>query len=226
MTGLNKIIEKIISEAHDHARATVEQARKRCIEISNEYAEQCEKEKLLLKEKAENEARSIISQSKSSVMLDKKNSLLKIKSELVDEAFRQAREEIENLPDGKYEEIIASLAATAIFELIETQKENLEKYGESPDTETYELLLNKKDHDRCGKAVYAMLCEKTASKFGKAAADKLSLSEKTVNIDGGAVIRCGNVENNASFSRLFAVLKEKLEFEVASYLFAETNSAE
>ena len=55
---------------------------------------------------------------------------------------------------------------------------------------------------------------------------RLSLSEKTVNIDGGAVIRCGNVENNASFSRLFAGLKEKLEFEVASYLFAETNSAE
>ena len=45
MTGLNKIIDKIISEAHDRARITVEQARRQCIEISNEYAQMREREK-------------------------------------------------------------------------------------------------------------------------------------------------------------------------------------
>lgn len=221
MTGLNKITEKIISEANDRARVIIEQARKRCIEISNEYAARAEQEKLSMRENAEKEANSIIAQSKSSAAAEKKNSLLKVKRELVDETFREARAEIENLSDEKYGEMISSLAAAALFEVIETQRENLEKYGEEPDFEEYELLLNKKDYDRCGKAVYANLVARTVERFGSETAERISLSEKTVSIDGGAVIRCGNLENNASFSRLFEALREKLEYEVASYLFAE-----
>ena len=221
MTGLSKITEKIISEANDRARVTVEQARKRCIEISNEYAERNEARKTAIREEAEKEASSLIAQSKSSVMTDKKNGLLRIKRALLDETFAAARAEIDGLSKEKKIEMIASLSAGALFEIIDSQNENLARYGEAPDCEEYELLLNKKDLDACGEAVYSLLCKRAEEKYGEGISKKVILSQKAVNIDGGAVIRCGDLENNASYSKLFAALRERLEYEIASYLFAE-----
>lgn len=221
MTGLNKITEKIISEANDRARVIIEQARKRCIEISNEYAERAETRKTVIREEAEKEANAIIAQSKSSVTTEKKNALLKAKRALVDETFEAARAEIDGLSEEKKREMIASLAAGALFEIIDTQNENLERYGEAPDCEEYELVLNKRDLDSCGEAVYEMLCLRVEKKYGADKRDKVYLSKKAANIDGGAIIRCGDLENNASFSKLFATLRDRLEYEIASYLFAE-----
>ena len=214
MTGLNKIIEKIISEAHDRARVTVEQARKRCIEISNDYAEQREREKETLIKEAEDKARAIVSQSKASAEQGKRDTLLKTKAELVESVFVSAMEEIKNLPDEKYAEIVAYLAQTALFELIEEQGDGAEPHG-------FELLLSKKDLDRCGERVYASLCKRAAREHGKELAKRIILSEKTANIYGGAIVRCGSAEINAPLSILFEGLRERISGEVESYLFAE-----
>lgn len=214
MTGLNKIIEKIISEAHDRARVTVEQARKRCIEISNEYAEQREREKSALIKDAEDKARAIVSQSKAAAEQSRRETLAQTKAELVESVFVAAMEEIRNLPDEKYAEVVAHLAQAALFELIEEREMKVEE-------ESFELLLSKKDLDRCGARVHASLCKRAAREYGKETAKRITLSEKTASIYGGAIIICGGVEINASFSKLFEGLREKLYDEVESYLFAE-----
>ena len=214
MTGLNKIIEKIISEAHDRARITVEQARKRCIEISNEYAERRECEKQTLIKEAEDEARVIISQAKTSAEQIQRDALAKARAELVEGVFTSVTEEIKNLPDERYAEIVAHLAETALHELTESQGDNI-------DGQDIELLLNKKDLDRCGERIYAAFCDRAAREYGKDIEKRIILSEKTASIYGGAMLRCGSVETSASFSKLFEGLREKLYEEIEGYLFGE-----
>ena len=214
MTGLNKIIEKIISEAHDRARVIVEQARKRCIEISNEYAERRECEKQELIRDAEERARDIVSQAKASAERTRRETLLRTRAELVEGVFTSAMEEIKNLPDEKYAPIVTHLASIALHELIESQ-------GEGISGQNIELLLNKKDLARCGERVYASLLVHAAREYGNGIEKRITLSEQTANIYGGAMIRCGNVETSTSFSKLFEGLREKLSQEVELWLFAE-----
>ena len=214
MTGLNKIIEKIISEAHDRARITVEQARKRCIEISNEYAERRECEKQELVQMAEDEARAIVSQAKASAEQTRREILEKNKAELVEGAFTSAMEEIKNLPDDKYAKIITHLATVALHELMQS-------HGESVEGQSIELFLKKKDLSRCGERVYAAFLSHAAKEYGKDIEKRIILSEQTASIYGGVIIRCGNIETNVSFSKLFKGLREKLSQEVEEILFAE-----
>lgn len=226
MTGLDKITEKIISEANDNARATIESARKRCIEISNEYAARAEKFRTSLGEDAEKEAAAIISQSKSGVEVERRNSLLKVKNDLIGEAFAQARRELENLPEEKYCMILSSFAAKALSEIVDVQEENLRLYGEEPDADTFELLLSGSDLEKYGKSVYDGLCKKVSEKYGKGKKKKIILSKTPAKIDGGVVIKCGSVENNCSFSVLFSQLRDRLEKEVAHYLFEDSRDSE
>ena len=85
--------------------------------------------------------------------------------------------------------------------------------------ECYEVLFNQRDRDRCGKAVIEGTQKHLASKVSPEKLAHLQLSSQTANIDGGLVLRCGNVESNCSLSILFAQLRESLEAEVARTLF-------
>ena len=49
--------------------------------------------------------------------------------------------------------------------------------------------------------------------------ERLVLSKNTLNMDGGAVLRYGDVESNCSFEMLFGQLHRELETEVAGALF-------
>lgn len=226
MTGLDKITEKIISEANDNARAIIETARKKCITISNEYAARAEKLVRSVEEDAEKEAKAIISQSKSEVEAEKRNSILKVKNALIDEAFEKARRELIELPEEKYRAVLSSFAEKALFEIIDGQEENMRLYGERPDFDTFELVLSEKDLKNHGKAVCDALCKRAVEKYGKDMKKKILLSSLPAKIDGGVIVKCGNIENNCSFSVLFSQLRSQLEGNISYFLFDNTSDAE
>ena len=216
MTGLNKIIEKIISEAHDRARITVEQARRQCIEISNEYAQMREREKEALVKEAEDSAKELILQYKAQAEQDKREAIAKAKDDIVDRVFVMAKEHIKTLPDEKYADIIGHLAFLALTELLDGQRKSEAELK-------IELLLTEKDLQRCGEGVYAVLCKRASHEFGKQTAKRIVLSQQVASIFGGVVVRCGNNETRATFVKLFEGLREKLAGEIEGYLFAEEN---
>ena len=111
--------------------------------------------------------------------------------------------------------------SAALLEQIESEEISRSLYGEEDALapESYEVLFNQRDRDRCGKLVIEGV-QKHLS--GKVSAEKLSclkLSTQTANIDGGLILRCGSVESNCSLAILFAQLRESLESEVARTLF-------
>ena len=62
---------------------------------------------------------------------------------------------------------------------------------------------------------------KLSAKVDSAKLEKLTLSSKTAAIDGGVILRSGDVETNCSLALIFSELRERLESEVGRVLFEE-----
>ena len=106
-------------------------------------------------------------------------------------------------------------------ELVSTELENRALYGdeEEPLPVESELIFNKKDRETCGDAVLQSVRKKLMGKIPQERINGLTLSGKTLPIEGGVILRCAEMELNCSFELLFAQLQRDLEAEVNTALF-------
>lgn len=210
MTGLSKITDKILAEARADAAATLAQAKARAEEISRDAerraAELCER----VDESAKREASEIVSRTKSSEAMLRRNALLAEKSAMIDEVFSEAHRELLALSDEKYLALLAALASTVLGQLRADEATNRELYGEEESAEPFEVLLNARDADRCGKALK------------KALPEDAHLSDEVAAIDGGLIVRHGRVEVNCSLKSLIDQVRPTLEARISHTLFPET----
>ena len=221
INGLNKITDKILSEAQAKADKILAEAKAECDRINAEYAERAEKIRSEISTEAEKGGMEYVARIRSTAATSTRNLLLQTKSDLIDGVFSSVLEQTRNLELQKYNEILIGLLSAALLEQMDSEETSRTLYGEEEALapESYEVLFNQRDRDRSGKAVIEGV---KAHLSGKVAAEKLSrlsLATETANIDGGLILRCGNVESNCSFSILFAQLRESLESEVARALF-------
>lgn len=221
LNGLDKITGKILSEAQAKADKIIAEAQAECDKITAEYAARAEQIRSTLSEEAEKEGMDRVSRVRSAMATAKRNAIMQTKSELIDSVFDGALEGTLRLEKEKYTALLSDLLATAFCEQVESEDLSRSLYGEEESIlpARYEVLLNQKDHDRIGNDVIAGVKSKLASKVNAERLAKLVLSEKTVAIDGGLILRYGDVESNCSFSLIFAHLRESLQAEVAAALF-------
>ena len=218
MTGLSKITDKILAEARADANAKLAEAEERCRQIARDAdevsAERCAK----IDEATKREAAEIVTRAKSGDAMVYRNTVLEARSALIDEAFEAAHKEILNLSAERTLEMLTMLLSSALRQISEDEKTSRELYGESeiPAAEQYEILLNQRDLDRCGKA----LLREAKQRLGQVA-DKLVLSEEPVFIDGGLIVRCGDIEINCSLGAMFSEIRPRLEAKVSRTLFPE-----
>ena len=221
INGLNKITDKILSEAQAKADKILADAQAECDRINAEYAERAENIRSEISTEAEKGGMEYVARIRSTAATSKRNLLLQTKSDLIDGVFAGVLEQTRNLELQKYNEILIGLLSAALLEQLESEEISRNLYGEEEALapESYEVLLNQRDRDRSGKTVVEGVKKHLA---GKVAAEKLAclkLANATANIDGGVVLRCGSVESNCSLVILFAQLRESLESEVARTLF-------
>ena len=221
INGLNKITDKILSEAQAKADKILADAQAECDRINAEYAERAEKIRSEISGEAEKGGMEYVARIRSTAATNKRNLLLQTQSDLIDGVFAGVLEQTRNLELQKYNEILVGLLSAALLEQLESEETSRNLYGEEEDLtpEFYEVLLNQRDRDRSGKAVVEGVQKHLAGKVSAEKLARLKLSMQTANIDGGLVLRCGSVESNCSLSILFAQLRESLESEVARTLF-------
>ena len=222
MTGLSKITDKILAEAQEDAAKRLAEADERCAEISREYAARAEEIRKNLNEDAKREASEIISRAKSGEAMVRRNVLLEAKSARIDEAFDLAYQEMVNLSDERYGELLCMLLASVIKNQAEHERISRELYGEedAPQADAYEVLLNEKDRERLGDS----LIKDFRARMGDdqaAVADRVVISDQMARIDGGLIVRCGSIEINCSLRALFDQLRPELEAKVSRKLFPE-----
>lgn len=216
MNSSEKITAKIISVAENEANEIISAAEKEAAEITEQY----KKKAAAITKEAEAElfaeADSIRSRIKASSEKLSRNIMLDAKSERLDEAFEKALIKLITLPDAEYERMLSIMLVSTVKKQIEIEKRAIEQDKEEAEICTsYEVLLCEKDQKRVGAAL-----TREASAIAKAEGKELSVSKKAASIDGGFVLRAGNIEINCSIGLIISQMRDELEGDVYRILFS------
>lgn len=219
--GLERITDKILSDAQAQADQILAQAQAECDKITSEYAARAERIRDTLSAEAEIKGKEVISRAKSTAATNKRNLVLRVQSELIDEVFSGTLEQLLALDNEQYTRLLTGLLSAALMEQLDAEKSAaaLASDEEWIEPASYEVVLNQRDKERCGNALVEGVCKKLEAKVDPEKLGRLVLSDKTAAITGGVILRCGDVESNCSLTLLIAQLREKLEAEVAHALF-------
>lgn len=197
MTGLDKILKRIEEDASVAAEAVISQANKEATIIHN--GGQVEAKKIVedFAEKSRLEVDDCISRAKSAAILQEKKLILDTKQQIITDTITRAKESLLLLSNQEYFEVIKKMV----------QKYALCLSGE--------IFFSVKDKKRVPEQFETTLQSLLSGKEGAA----LTVSEQTVDIDGGFVLVYGDIEENCSFDALFAAAKETLQDKVNALLF-------
>ncbi len=221
MTGLDKITSKILSDANEDAARTLEAARAQCARLTAELEASSAQLCAALNDEAEREANDIISRAKSAAALEKRSITMAARSRLVDAAFARARERLLGQSRGDYTALLTRLTCYAFCEQLETERVNRELYGDEdlPEIEVYELLLCAEDRAKLGRNVINDVRNMLAGRVDRETVERLRLADEDANIDGGIILRYGDVEINCSIDMLLSDMRDELEGAVCGVLF-------
>ena len=212
-----KITAKIISVAQSEASEIISAAEKEAAEITEQY----KKKAAAITKEAEAElfaeAENVRARIKASSDKLARNIMLDAKSERLDEAFEKARLKLISLKDADYEKMLSIMLVSTVKKQIEAEKRTLEM-----DTEetcdvctSYEVLLSGADQKRVTPALIS-----DGAKVAKEAGKTLTISKQCANIDGGFILRAGNIEINCSIGLIISQMRNDLEGEVYRILFS------
>ncbi len=221
MTGVGKITDRIAADAAKEAQATLGAAEVECRKLAEEYGNRTIGERDRVAERAQAEGQRMIERAKSTADMNHRAVLLAAKSALIDEVYEKARAKILDTDFGKYRELLTALLVSALLELAQSEEASAALGDETEPYDRIEVLFNHDDREKYGAAVVTEVRRRNERRIGTARLEKLCLSENTAAIDGGLVIRYGNIETNCSLSVLLAEMRRETEGKVASILFPE-----
>ena len=223
MTGLEKVIGKIIADAEADARAILDKARAECEAIKAKYAAQTEVEIEKLKDECDRECQALIIRARSSAAMAKRNAILEARAKLIDDAYASAEKIIRNMNGDQYLELLHKMLRSSMKNQLEGEAESLRLYGEDISPAAYEVVLNSRDRDTYGEKLLATYRVGYGSRLAPAVLDKVRLASDVASIDGGIILRCGPVETNCSLAMLMAENRRETEARVSRILFGDAN---
>ena len=197
MNGIDKILQKISAEADLECRNIADEAVIKCDEILSAYEA---KAKLVYDETLESGKREIEQnqiRELCSARMQAKDDVLKLKQNLVQSAFDNAKNQILNLSSDEYIDFLANLAAKA-----------------SSDGND-EIILSSKDAQTIGKQVVNKANSILESKKMKA---NLRLSDECKDITG-MILKHDNVEVNCTIDALLQQARVDMESKVSEMIF-------
>ena len=198
MNGIEKVTARIQAEADAANAAALNTAQQQAEEILDDYRQAAGEEFARLMEEAEKTASSQKEQLISAARLEAGKQLLITKQEQLQLAFDKAAEKLRAMPGDSYAELLTRLVVSAS----RTGKES--------------ILLNAADREKYGEKVTADANRALKAKHRPA---KLTLADDVRDIDGGAVLKEGNIEVNCSLASLIETKREELSVETARILF-------
>lgn len=191
-----QVVQKILSEARSQADKIKAQANEEATAQQEQLAGELAEFQKETEQKARVAAEDKIERMLAVARMETKKDLLAAKVSLLDEVFQKVREQIKNLPKDKYQELIVSLMKKAV---------------ESGDEE----VLIAAGEDRIDNE----LIRQVNAKLGPDIKGYLKLAKDTADIDGGFILRRGNIQVNASTDVLILQARQDLETELSQELF-------
>ena len=219
MTGIEKVTGKIIADAKADAEAILDKAEETCAAVRAEYEARTKTEQDKLEDHANRECEALITRAKSSAAMAKRNVVLESRAALMAEAYATAEKEIKGLPTEEYFDLLVKMLKGALLRQLESERESMELYGEDIKPEKYEVLLNRNDREMFGERLMETIKRTQVGKISMSVLDRVVLSPRDARIDGGLVLRCGDVEANCSIGMMMTQVRRATEAKVSQTLF-------
>ena len=193
MNGIERILQRIQSEAQMEIDEILKKAREEADAIQNRYQMQAENESAELNLKKQKAAEEQEERLISVAQMESRKIILATKQEMVEKAYALALEKLCSMPEEQRISVLADL-------LVRASSSGRE-----------EVIFSPEDQPRVGKA--AVKAANDAS--GK----QLTLSSQTRLIKGGFILKDGNIEMNCTFDTLVRLQKTGTAGMVAKKLF-------
>lgn len=197
MNGIEKITEKILSDAGAQAAEILADAKKEAAEIVASYQAEAAEKKQKMVEMAEAQAVEHERRIVSSAELDARKAILAQKQALIAKAFDATKEKITTMDEPSYIDFLCTLAAQSVIDGKE------------------EVVLSAEDSQKFGQKVVdgANKILQQAGKVGE-----LTLSNENRPIAGGLLLKGKDLEINCAIDTVISLLKDDLSLEVAAAL--------
>ena len=196
--GAEKIIARILEDARLKAENNIKEAEKQASDIINAAKEEAEKKRTVIIENALKNADEMEKRAISVAELEARKIKLKAKQEIITSVFEKAITALNSLPAETYAKILCNMIISSVAKGNE------------------EVVLSIRDKERLGKEFIDDINRKLAEKGLKG---DLRLSEQTANINGGFILKSGDIEMNNSFDALIKMKRNELEPEIIKILF-------
>ncbi len=221
MTGLEKIIERIERSARERASAILQRSDEECTALARDYAVRAEQTRERLEREGVAAIEATVSAARAQSEKTHTEILQRTRRALLDEAFARAKRELCDTDFGKYRELLAALLVSALLEQHRAEQQSIAFGDEVEEFERFEVLLNENDRERFGAQVIADARRVAERRIGAAKAAKIVLGDESADIDGGLVLRFGDVELNCTLGVLMADIRRDLEGRVSDILFGK-----
>ena len=192
MNGIDKVAARIVSDAQQEAAAMKAETQARASELKDAADRHAAEMRKTLLAENEAEAEKQFSLLVASAETDAKKETLRVKQEILTEAFDRAVLYLRNLDGGRYVRLLSELARKA------------------SETGSEAIILNPEDRAKYGGALMEEL---------RQGGSALTLSEETRPIIGGLILSQGRIEVNCALDRLAELHRNELAGEAARLLF-------
>jgi V/A-type H+-transporting ATPase subunit E len=197
MTGLEKILKHIEDDAIATANASIAEAEKEAQAIISTAQAEIEKRRAEILEKAKQESESSLKRVESAALLKEKKMLLDAKQQVISNVITNAKNLLTAYSSEDYFKVVIKMV----------QKYALGQSGQ--------IVFSNNDKKRLPEQFGQTLGQALLGTEGAT----LTISENSVNIDGGFILIYGDVEVNCSFDALFFAARESLQDKVCEILF-------
>lgn len=196
-------LENILSKIESDARAEAGRIESEALRQAREMLEAAEARGRALAAGIMDAARTAAEEQRKRLLtlagLDARKQDLDAKQRCIRMAFEQAEALLASIPDDQYR----SLIERALLESVKTGNE--------------EVVISEKDRDRITPSFLSEVNAKLAASGRKG---NLRISPVTREMLGGFILVEGNIETNNSFDVALRLMRDDLEPQVASILFA------
>ena len=197
MTGLEKILKVIEEDALALEESILHDAQLEAKNIMESAKKEADKKCAEIALKSEQDVKAVLSRAESAAALLERKRILDAKQQIIGNVIIAARNSLDHLSDSDYLEIILKM---------------VKKYAHNKEGK---ILFSSSDKKRLPNNFETILAETLAEKKGA----HLSISEATGVVDGGFILKYGDIEENCSFDALFSASKEELQDIVNAKLF-------
>ncbi|MGI6174708.1 MAG: V-type ATP synthase subunit E [Christensenellales bacterium] len=196
MTGLEKIIQTIEEETNREANALIQKAKVQSDEILAEAKAESDAKVAQIVRAGEKKIARIQDALQSALVLQQRQRTLQTKQAVLNSVIEQAQKSLYALPADEYFLLLINLARHAA--------QNTAGIA----------YLNAHDRARMPQDFEAKLNESLSG------GGALTVSETTRPIDGGIVLKYGDVEENCSFEAIFNARRDEFMDLIRNTLFA------